>query len=91
MTKPKKYCLEKGQLQNVAEAASGNPDACEKAKEFVEKELELPELTRATMRPRGKARKKKEEAGIMELGAKEVIRTAKGKASGVIAWLFGRS
>jgi hypothetical protein len=35
----KKFCLEIGQLQNVVDAARGEPDACPKAEEFIENEL----------------------------------------------------
>lgn len=35
----KKYCLEKGQLQNIVDAARGEPDACPKAGEFIDEEL----------------------------------------------------
>lgn len=35
----KKYCLEKGQLQNVVAAARGEPGTCKKAEKFIENDL----------------------------------------------------
>lgn len=51
MAKQKKYCLEKGQLQNIVTAARGDPDACPKAEEFIEEDLEMGK--KQTKKPQG--------------------------------------
>ena len=54
----KKYCLEKGQLQNIVDAARGEPGACEKADEFIEDEL--------GMRKKQKGKTKSPGAGFVD-------------------------
>lgn len=49
----KKVCLEKGQLQNIVSAARGEPGACEKAAEFIEQDLGMPDKKKKGKKGKG--------------------------------------
>ncbi|MDE1863681.1 MAG: hypothetical protein KGI33_12335 [Thaumarchaeota archaeon] len=49
----KKFCLEKGQLQNVVDAARDEPGSCPKAKEFIEDELGMGKKQKSKEKPQG--------------------------------------